>query len=160
MAYRDRITMRPCGSPLKRWPVPLALLVPFGALAVALVCLPFGSRVTRENCERIKVGMTEAEVRAILGKPWDDSLLDPEGPTILARAIGWFIIGPEQPFNPIEPKDQIAEYRDWVGPDFVLFVALTKDGRVVRAALIPDSDRPQTSLPVRAWRRLRARYGW
>src|SRR5262250_1249754 len=62
---------------LKRWPVLLALLVAFGGLAVGLVFLP-GGRVTRENCERIRVGMTEAEVRAILGKPWDDSLLDPE----------------------------------------------------------------------------------
>jgi hypothetical protein len=67
---------------LKRWPVLLALMVVLGGLAVGLVFLP-GGRVTRENCERIKEGMTEAEVRAILGKPWDDSLLDPEPPRLV-----------------------------------------------------------------------------
>jgi outer membrane protein assembly factor BamE (lipoprotein component of BamABCDE complex) len=66
---------------MKRWPVLLAVLVVLAALAVGLVCLPYRSRVTRENCERIKEGMTEAEVRAILGKPWDDSLLDPDPPS-------------------------------------------------------------------------------
>jgi hypothetical protein len=39
---------------LKRGPVFLALLVAVGALAVAFVCLPYGSRVSRDNCERIK----------------------------------------------------------------------------------------------------------
>jgi hypothetical protein len=63
---------------LERWPVLLALLVALSGLAVALLCLPYGSRVTPENCERIKVSMSEAEVLAILGKPWDDSLLDPD----------------------------------------------------------------------------------
>jgi hypothetical protein len=40
---------------LKRWPVLLALLVAVGPLA-------------------IKEGMTEPEVRAIVGKPWDRAL--------------------------------------------------------------------------------------
>ena len=74
-------------KPLKRWPVLLALLVGVGALTVALVCLPYGSRVTRENCERIKRGMTEAEVRAILGKPYENSLFDPEGPDDQSLAV-------------------------------------------------------------------------
>jgi hypothetical protein len=58
---------------LKRQPVLVALLVAVGALALGLVFLP-GGRGTRENCERIQKGMTYAEVRAILGKPWDDAL--------------------------------------------------------------------------------------
>jgi hypothetical protein len=66
---------------LKRWPVLVALLFVLGGLAVGLLFLPHGGRVTRENCERIKAGMTEAEVRGILGKPWDNWLLDQEGPT-------------------------------------------------------------------------------
>jgi outer membrane protein assembly factor BamE (lipoprotein component of BamABCDE complex) len=66
---------------LKRWPVLLALLFAVVAAAVGLVCLPRGSRVTRENCERIKKGMTMGEVRAILGEPWRDNLLDPDGPS-------------------------------------------------------------------------------
>jgi hypothetical protein len=145
---------------LKRWPVLVALLVALGMLAAGLVCLPFGSRVTRENCERIKVGMTEAGVRAILGKPWDDSLLDPEGASPLATAHFFLAQSDTGLLVPVEPRDRIGEYQKWIGSDFVLFVALTTDGRVARARLIPDHDRPQTSLPARVWRRLRARYGW
>jgi hypothetical protein len=74
----------------KRWPVLLALLVAVVALAVGLLFLPSG-RVTRENFQPIKVGMNEAEVRAILGKPWDDSLLDPDanevGPILYLRLL-------------------------------------------------------------------------
>jgi hypothetical protein len=65
---------------LKGWPVLLALLVAVGVLAVALHYLAYGNRVTRANCKRVHKGMTMEEVRAILGKPWDNSLLDPEGP--------------------------------------------------------------------------------
>jgi hypothetical protein len=46
-------------------------------VAVGLFFL-LGPRVSRANAERIKPGMTKAEVLAILGKPWDDSLLDAE----------------------------------------------------------------------------------
>ena len=114
-----------------------------GTLAVALLCLPYGSRVTRENCERIKEGMTEAEVRAILGKPWDDSLLDPEGPTMdvmLGVHVGYC--------------------RYWVGSDVGIAVVFDLNGQVVFTVLCTDPDRPRSWLPGRVWRRLRARYGW
>jgi hypothetical protein len=67
---------------LKRRYVLPALLFPPVVLTLGLLFIPhsYGNRVTRENIERIKAGMTEAECRAILGKPWDDSLFDPEGP--------------------------------------------------------------------------------
>jgi hypothetical protein len=131
---------------LKRWPVLLALVVVLGGLAVGLVFLPYGSRVTRENCERIKHGMTEAEVRAILGKPWDDSLFDPEGP-VGAR------------FS--ERKWKYS--REWISDDCKIFVTFDDNGRVLDAVLLPEFARDfsyRSSLPGRVWRRLRARVGW
>jgi hypothetical protein len=50
---------------LKRWPALLALLVVLGGLAVAFAWLPYRNRVTLANCERIKKGMTEAEVEIL-----------------------------------------------------------------------------------------------
>jgi hypothetical protein len=128
---------------LKRWPVLLALAAAFGALAVGLVCLPYGGRVTRANCERIKEGMTEAEVRTILGKPWDDSLLDPEKPIWRMQWQGAWKYG-----------------RPWIGDDFGMFVLFDDQEKVVHAEPISDPDRPRSWLPGRVWRRLRARYGW
>jgi hypothetical protein len=151
----------PMWKSLKRWPVLVSLVVAVAALAVALVYLPFGSRVTRENCERIKEGMTEAEVRDILGKPWDDSLLDPEGPSERAVVSS---NGPAAVYLSdlayVEPIDRIGKHSHWVGSDFVLFVAFRNNGRVALAKVISDPDRPRSWLPGRVWRRLRARYGW
>jgi hypothetical protein len=110
----------------KRWPVLLALLVAVGALAVGLACLPYGGRVTRENCEWVKVGMAEAEVRAILGKAWDDSLFDPERPSMV-----------------VELQGPIWKYsRQWVGDDCEIFATFDDNGRVMNRVLA--SARPPT----------------
>jgi hypothetical protein len=139
----------PFGNPLKRWPVLLAFLVAVGALAVGLVFLP-GSRVTRENCERIKDGMTEAEVRAILGKPLDDSLLDPDGPSDRMLA----------PFRIVHARNTLCPSSFfWMGNDVAIHVAFDGQGRVGYMSLCTDL-RPRSWLPARVWRRLRARYGW
>jgi hypothetical protein len=143
---------------LKRWPVLLALLIAVGTLAVGLLCLPREGRVTRENCERIKEGMTEADVRAILGKPWDDSLLDPEGPGAVVMPV---LYSKEYPCI-------------WSGSDVGILVIFYEDrrltpagysargeqSRVARTILFTYADRPRSWLPARAWRRLRARWGW
>jgi hypothetical protein len=131
-------------KPLKRWPVLLALVVVLGGLAVGLVFLP-GGRVTRENCQRIKEGMTEAEVRAILGKPWDDSLFDPEGASFRASFSG------STPWK---------YSRHWIGDDCVILVSFGDNGRAWCPVFIPDPDITRSSLPARVWRRLHARYGW
>jgi hypothetical protein len=132
---------------LKRWPVLLALLVAVGALAVGIVFLP-ASRVTRENCERIKEGMTEAEVRAILGKPCDNSLLDAEeAPLDDARYV-------------VKPREKAAFLRGvWASERVVMYVAFDdNNNRVACAWVATNSDR--SWLPARVWRRLRARVGW
>jgi hypothetical protein len=137
---------------LKRWPVLLALLVAVGVLAVGLVFLP-GNRVTRENCERIHEGMTEAAVRAILGKPWDDELLDPDGPDLVDV----------QKFLHSMKQHEIRSPQSgsvWMGSDVGIYVAFDSEGRVVFTTPLTDPDRPRSWLPGRVWRRLRARYGW
>jgi hypothetical protein len=139
---------------LKPWPVLLALLVAVGALAVGLLFLPRGGPVTPETCERVKEGMTEAEVGAILGKPFDDSLLDPEP---LGCEFQWV---PLQEDGSSELKAPAYNYF-WVGGSLVLFVVFDHDGRVVSRELASGPDCPRSSwLPARVWRRLRERYGW
>ena len=134
---------------LKRWPVLLALVVVLGGLAVGLVFLP-GGRVTRENCERIKEGMTFDEVRAILGKPWDDSLLDPEGPGDTWNEFQW----------EVEHGSLIRWSSYWMGSDVGIYVAFDQQGKVAFTKLCTGPDRPRSWLPQRVWRRLRDRYGW
>jgi hypothetical protein len=139
---------------LKRWPVLIALLVASGALALA--CLPYGSRVTRANCERVRKGMAMEEVGAILGKPWDDSLLDPEGPDDSDGLVDWIVPVPLDP----QRRYPVNRTRIWMGDKIGLFVTFDDEARVVSAALVTDPDRPRTWLPARVWRRLRGRYGW
>jgi hypothetical protein len=51
---------------------------------VAVVAWPRGNRITRENFDRIKDGMSRAEVEAILGPPGDYS----SGPVAYSEADG------------------------------------------------------------------------
>jgi hypothetical protein len=159
LAARTRLAPAACSlgvvtmwKPLKRWHVLLALLVVVGALTVGLLSLPHGGRVTRANCERIKVGMTKTEVYAILGKPWDGSLLDSEGPSHgdQVETLRAFDAQDELPYS--------GPY--WMGSDVGICVFFNIDGRVIHTELFMDADRPRSWLPARVWRRLRARYGW
>jgi hypothetical protein len=126
------------------------LVVVLGGLAFGLVFLP-GGRVTRENCERIKEGMTVAEVRAILGKPWDDSLFDPEGPSESDMQRAW---------NAFSGVQSDLPRSFWMGGSLGIFVVFDGQGRVEFTVLCTDPDRSCTWLPQRVWRRLRERWGW
>ncbi|MFZ5555637.1 MAG: DUF3862 domain-containing protein [Pseudomonadota bacterium] len=53
--------------------VPAALRATLAALLAALVLAACGSKVSQENFDRIKSGMTKEEVVAILGKPDETS---------------------------------------------------------------------------------------
>jgi hypothetical protein len=138
---------------LKRWPVLVALLVGAGALVVGLVYLPRG-RVTRENCERVKEGMTEDEVRAILGKPWDNSLLDPEMPSPPLQKKGTL--------RPLLLADLSGKssVQYWTGDNVTMTVVFDDNHRVLSGRILSDPEAPRPWLPVLVWRRLRARYGW
>jgi hypothetical protein len=134
---------------LKRWPVLLVLLFAVGALVVALHYLAYGNRVTRANCERVYEGMTMEEVRAILGRPWGNSLLDPEGPSASDMA---------KPLRAHIPDAELCDF--WMGTDVGIFVAFDGDFQVIHTELCTDPDLPRSWLPARVWRRLRARFGW
>jgi hypothetical protein len=145
---------------LRRWTVLLALLVVL-VLAVGLVFLP-GNRVTKENCERIKPGMTEAEVRAILGKPYGNSLLDPDLPSF-PEVWDLFVeleVARDQSRKEV-PHELWSRVDGWIGSKLIVFVCFDADSQVTYpGVLISDFDPPRTSLPARVWRRLRERYGW
>ena len=140
------------------------LLAALSLLGAALVWVPFGNRVTRGNCERIKEGMTEAEVRAILGKPWDDSLLDPEPSSdVVHSRLLYERLQEELLDSAFEQEHQTPKseyYQLWVGKGFVIWVAFDDNKQVAFSRLFTDPDLPQTTLPVRIWRRLRPRLGW
>jgi predicted Zn finger-like uncharacterized protein len=69
------------GVPVWVWLVGGGVLVLFlaclggGGLVYWLATGPMRNRVTPENADRIRTGMTEAEVKAILGRPTEDSNL-------------------------------------------------------------------------------------
>jgi hypothetical protein len=148
-------------NPLKRWPILLALLITFGVLAVGFVCLPHGTRVTRANCDRIKEGMTKDEVFAILGKPWDDSLLDLDPPSMKVMNKGgtsWAIMHELLLQAPDNGPGQYLACSLWVGQEAVVYVVF-EDGRVTSTKVFMDPDRPLSWLTTRVGRRLRARSG-
>jgi hypothetical protein len=141
---------------LKRWPVLLALVVVLGGLAVATFLPNPGSRVTRENCERIKEGMTEAEVWAILGKPWNDSLLDPDQPSksdVEEVKSLWAERESSKARGPVYVCS-------WFSSNLGLYVYFDRDHQAVNTEFYSYRDRPRSWLPARVWRRLRARLGW
>jgi len=95
--------------------------------------------------------MTLPEVRAILGKPFDDSLLDPEGPPNIDASDARLLWG-EMP--------ERGTIRLWISESVVMWIAFGDDNRVKAAWMDSDPKPPRSWLPGRVWRRLRARYGW
>ncbi|MGH7171676.1 MAG: outer membrane protein assembly factor BamE domain-containing protein [Gemmataceae bacterium] len=78
--------------PKKKGGMPTGLVVGLGigAFVLLLGCLggggvllwiygPFGNKVTQENLDKIKIGMTEAEVKSILGEPNVSNDANPRG---------------------------------------------------------------------------------
>jgi hypothetical protein len=117
--------------------------------------------------------MTEAEVLAILGKPWDDdSLLNPERPSDLALQPAYSFMRENQlqvgrmMWLPLiqraeEPRIPVAvNGYFWTSGGLVMIVISDDKDRVMFAKMVSDPDPPRTWLPARVWRRLRARYGW
>ena len=100
-------------------------------------------------------------MRAILGKPWDDSLLDPEPPRLVVYSRSHPKLVQEE-LEERWPKSKYAEF--WVGNDFAIMVAFDANDQVKSSLLlfepVSPSAPPRLSLPARVWRRLRARYGW
>jgi hypothetical protein len=80
-------------------------------------------RISRENFERITIGMHEAEVEGIFGrppgeyvKPWEDA---------------WAYYPPSPGFR-VFPHRDAARYLGWRGDDGVVVVAISQSGTVVK----------------------------
>jgi hypothetical protein len=85
-------------------------------LVLAIACLLTGcsrSKITKANFEKIKVGMTKAEVVAILGEPTGSELV--------------FQINDNQTFAPV-----------WEAPDFKIVAAFSPDGKLLVKRLDTD----------------------
>jgi hypothetical protein len=121
--------------------VGLAVLVAVGAF----VLWPRQDRVTRENYDQIKVGMTRAEVDAILGPPGDYTTVEPFGTGYGQQSEGTQLI--------------IPPTVDWVGDEGYLQVGFDDEDRVVGKIFTRHLQSVRASLeriiwPVkRLWRR-------
>jgi hypothetical protein len=111
------------------------------SLALALIGLALWdvpTSITKENGDRIRVGMTLAEVEAILGGPARDEV------AAIGGTAKWI------PF--VRPMQAADEWQRWVAPNAAILVGI-KDGRVVRCVV----DQPDFVEMPPVWRRLLAR---
>jgi hypothetical protein len=136
----------------RRWLLALAGLL---LLAAGVVTVwPQPERITRENFERIREGMTRAEVEAILGPPGDyasgPTMLQPDGPT---RAH----VFDEDDSLPHLPPDRFGVWeRDSAG----IYVDYTRSGTVGVVTFSPLMRRPQSILESLRWRAERQWRRW
>jgi hypothetical protein len=129
------------------------LLVAMAGLAVvvtvgAVVLWPRADRVTRANYERIQIGMTRADVEAILGPPGDYTtgpLTDPNGIELLLSLL--------PPASGVESPWWAADYGT-VG------VWFDEGGRVVMKNYEPYSKAPQGVGANLLWRAKRQWHRW
>jgi hypothetical protein len=132
------------------------LLVALAGLAVAVavgvvVLWSRPQRFTRENCGRVKQGMTRAEVETILGRPGDYRT----GPV---DYDGGFVPIKTTPLTmPYASDDDIAR---WTGDSAYMAVTFDSAGRVEAWYLIPTSKAAQSPLGDLLWRAKRQWHGW
>src|SRR5262249_2885292 len=99
--------------------VPAVLLMLLGA-GLWVTCQRERSPITRENAERIQLGMTLADVEAIFGGP---ARIDPAS----ENSFGWFL---DFQHPPKDARIAVAT-RAWVGRHAKVEVAVDAGGRVV-----------------------------
>jgi hypothetical protein len=69
---------------------PLHHIVPALALALCLILAGCGSKVTKDNFDKISTGMTESQVEAIMGKGEEQSAaVAVPGMSVSAKTIVW-----------------------------------------------------------------------
>jgi hypothetical protein len=127
------------------------LLVLLAGLAVVvaarvIVLWQQPDRITRENCDRIREGMTRAEVEAILGPPGDYTTW-PTDITRWPRGTDWRM------------GDLFAE---WRGDEGRILVLLDQDDGLVHSDGIfaPSSPRQVNPLYALIWRAKRQWHRW
>jgi hypothetical protein len=128
------------------------------------------SRITRENCDRIRLGMTRAEVEAILGPPddyrtghgesdfGDDSASrwvgDPPG--FQHWGLGWFAY---PNFQPVEGVPTTGMQANWFGDSCRICVVVDDAGRV-RDSRVYNRRLTQGPLDNLLWRLKRQWRRW
>jgi hypothetical protein len=132
------------------------LLVVIAGLAVvatgAWLLWPRPERITQENCDRIRIGMSRAEVEAILGPPGDYRTGRGEMDYGESEVIGW---DPDPPFGLDDalawsrilcqfPKDP-RRWANWSSDSFVIFIVIDESGQVIDKYIGP---RRRTHGPI------------
>jgi hypothetical protein len=139
------------------------LLVVLAALAVvvaagAVVLWPRPERVTKENYDRIRAGMTRAEVEAILGPPGDYRTGHGEmdyGGTWLSDPGPGFAL--RTSWGPGESTKYLRA--DWMGDSFGIVILIGQSGSVVHKLGLPRRT-PQGPLGNLLWRLKRQWRRW
>jgi len=105
----------------RRWTLLLGLALLLALVGAATVwLLRPEERVTADNCERIRVGMTVGEVQALLGRPPDDE----SRPDLVDGSVT----------------------RAWNGRDGSILVAFSADRAALRARFVRESsDSPRSA---------------
>ena len=138
------------------------LLVALVGLAVVgaagmVVLWPRQDRISRQNLERIKRGMTRVEVEAILGPPGDHATAPLEDPDPSGLVMSnW------RPYYvpPIDRFDAEHEIVQWRGDAGIIAVNFTLSGHVVEAGMWPVKRVDQTLLGNLLWRLKRQWHRW
>ncbi len=131
----------------KLLPGALAVLVLAGVATFAL--WPSPHRVTRENCGRVREGMTRAEVEAVLGPPGDYRT----GPVNFDGGLvfdGGFVPLKVTPIT--MPWESDVDDARWAGDSAYLAVRFDSAGRVRGCYLVRTSKAAQSPLADLLWR--------
>ncbi len=117
-------------------------------MAGVLVALlgPWPCRVTRANCERIKPGMTRAEVERVLGGPPEDYRTLPHPEFELAR------------FTEIAPPVWPEEL--WIGDTGDVYVGFMPGGIVAEVRFEKADLSTHSPVAVATWRLKRLKERW
>jgi hypothetical protein len=102
--------------------------------AGAFVLWPRSTRMTRENFDRIRDGMSRVEVEAVLGPPGD------------------YRTGPQQCLPSFKEVGEWATVSDWFADEAFFSVGFDESGGVVWTRLVPTSRVEQGPLENLCWR--------
>jgi hypothetical protein len=135
----------------------IAALLAFAVLYVRLATEP--DRATIQYYQRIRLGMTRGEVQAILGKPWDDSLCDPDAPSsvLLSPAIvlgGGKSVDDLFYYNYRDSADMFYRPTLWYGKGILIGAVFDENGVLIGKGAQRIPEEPQRSLPSRMWHRV------
>jgi hypothetical protein len=137
---------------MRRWKLLVALAGPAVAVAVGVVVLwpTQPNRITQENCDRIKKGMSRAEVETILGPPGDYRTGPGQG------VLAWDpILDGTTRLNECTNRSNWAGDTGWVSVEFD-----NGDGTVRASEFIESKRIAQGPLENLLWRAKRQWHRW